>query len=108
MLEDNSYIRVLFIDHWRAVDTINHELLTCKLMTFDVPSNVARWIANFLILAALKPFRLMANCHFGCQLLKVLSKVLALDVCYTQLLFRILNYFLLVMFCASMLMMKLY
>ena len=48
MLEDNSYVRVLFIDYSRAFDTINHELLIRKLMTFDVPSNVVRWIANFL------------------------------------------------------------
>ena len=48
ILEDNSYVRVLFIDYSRAFDTINHELLIRKLMTFDVPSNVVRWIANFL------------------------------------------------------------
>jgi Reverse transcriptase (RNA-dependent DNA polymerase) len=47
--EDNSYVWVLFIDYLRAFDTIDHVLHIRKLMTFDVPSSVIRWIANFLI-----------------------------------------------------------
>jgi hypothetical protein len=47
-LEDNSYVRVLFMDYSRAFDTTNRELLIRKLRSFDMLSNVIRWIANSL------------------------------------------------------------
>jgi hypothetical protein len=49
MLENNSYVRCLFIDYSRAFDTINHELLIRKLITFGLHANVVKWIANFLM-----------------------------------------------------------
>jgi hypothetical protein len=48
VLENNSYVRCLFIDYSRAFDTINHELLIRKLITFGLHANVVKWIANFL------------------------------------------------------------
>jgi Reverse transcriptase (RNA-dependent DNA polymerase) len=59
MLEDNSYVRILFIDYLRTFYTINHELLSHKLMTFDMPPNVVRWIVNFLT------GHTQANCLIG-------------------------------------------
>ena len=48
MLEDNAYVRCLFIDYSRAFDTINHDLLIRKLISLELPSFVVRWVANFL------------------------------------------------------------
>jgi hypothetical protein len=42
MLENNSYVRCLFIDYSRAFDTINHELLIRKLITFGLHANVVK------------------------------------------------------------------
>jgi Reverse transcriptase (RNA-dependent DNA polymerase) len=43
-----SYVRCLFIDYSRAFDIINHELLIRKLLSLATPSEVVRWIVNFL------------------------------------------------------------
>jgi hypothetical protein len=48
MLEENSYVRCLFIDYSRAFDSINHELLIRKLLSLDLSPNVVRFVTNFL------------------------------------------------------------
>ena len=48
IMEDNLYVRRIFIDYLRAFDTINHEILIRKLMSFAIPSNVIKWIVRFL------------------------------------------------------------
>jgi ribonuclease P/MRP protein subunit RPP40 len=42
------YVRCIFIDYSRAFDTINHEILIRKLLTFAIPHSVIKWIVNFL------------------------------------------------------------
>ena len=50
LLEDNLYVRCrpIFIDYSHAFDTINHEILICKLMYVAIPPNVVKWIVSFL------------------------------------------------------------
>jgi Reverse transcriptase (RNA-dependent DNA polymerase) len=48
LLEDNLNVRCVFIDYSRTFDTINHEILIRKLMSFAIPPNVIKWIASFL------------------------------------------------------------
>jgi hypothetical protein len=42
------YVRCIFIDYSRAFDSINHEILIRKLMSFAIPHGVIKWIVNFL------------------------------------------------------------
>jgi hypothetical protein len=66
LLEDNMYVRCIFIDYSRAFDTINHEILIRKLMSFAIPHNVIKWIVNFLSGRTQAAFS-KGNFLLGCQ-----------------------------------------
>ena len=47
-LESSSYVRCIFIDYSKAVDTVNNAILFQKLQLLPIPPNVLLWIINFL------------------------------------------------------------
>ena len=47
-LENNRYVRCLFIDFSKAFDVIDHSILLCKLRDLDIPKQVYNWIISFL------------------------------------------------------------
>lgn len=42
-------IRILLLDYSKAFDLINHELLIEKLINFNIPDHLVRWMAAFLL-----------------------------------------------------------
>ena len=48
MLENNNYVRCVFIDFSRAFDTIDHLILIRKLTTLQVPIFIIKWLVSFL------------------------------------------------------------
>ena len=49
MLEDNDFIRCIFVDYSKAFDCVDHLLLFEKLLKLPVQSNVILWLMNFLL-----------------------------------------------------------
>ena len=44
-----SVVRVVLFDFKKAFDVIDHSILVEKLMTFDIPHSIIKWIVDFLI-----------------------------------------------------------
>ena len=44
-----SAIRVVLFDYRKAFDYIDHQLLTHKIYSLDIPRGVARWVVDFLV-----------------------------------------------------------
>ena len=44
----NNYVRIVNLDFSKAFDLIDHNILLNKLVDFEVPEILIRWIANFL------------------------------------------------------------
>ena len=45
--QDTS-VRILLLDYFKAFDLINHEILIGKLETIGIPPHLVRWMATFL------------------------------------------------------------
>lgn len=45
--EEQTYC--IFLDFWKAFDTISHPLLLNKPETLHIHSNVIRWVENYLL-----------------------------------------------------------
>ena len=48
MLENNSYIRCLFIDFSKAFDLVRHSILMSKISSLNIPPMALNWIIAFL------------------------------------------------------------
>ena len=48
MLENNNYVRCVFIDYSRAFDMIDHLILIRKLTALQVPIFIIKWLVSFL------------------------------------------------------------
>ena len=48
MLENNSYIRCLFIDFSKAFDVVRHSILLSKISSLNIPPMALNWIIAFL------------------------------------------------------------
>jgi len=48
MLENNSYIRCLFIDFSKAFDVVHHSILLSKISSLNIPPMALNWIIAFL------------------------------------------------------------
>ena len=46
---NRSAVRVVLFDFKKAFDLIDHSILVEKLMTFDIPHGIIKWIVDFLI-----------------------------------------------------------
>ena len=46
---NGSAVRVVLFDFKKAFDLIDHSILVEKLMTFDIPHSIIKWIVDFLI-----------------------------------------------------------
>ena len=46
---NGSVVRVVLFDFKKAFDLIDHSILVEKLMTFDIPNSIIKWIVDFLI-----------------------------------------------------------
>ena len=44
-----SAVRVVLFDYRKAFDYIDHQLLTHKIYSLDIPRGVARWVVDFLV-----------------------------------------------------------
>ena len=44
-----NFVRVLFLDYSKAFDLINHDILLNKMVGMEVPANLVRWMAAFLV-----------------------------------------------------------
>jgi len=48
MLENNSYIRCLFIDFSKAFDVVRHSIFLSKISSLNIPPMALNWIIAFL------------------------------------------------------------
>ena len=48
MLDDNDFVRCIFVDYSKAFDCVDHLLLFKKLLKLPLKSNVILWLMNFL------------------------------------------------------------
>jgi len=48
MLENNSYVRCLFIDFSKAFDVVRHSILLSKISSLNIPPMALNWIIAFL------------------------------------------------------------
>ena len=44
-----SAVRVVLFEYRKAFDCIDHQLLTHKIYSLDIPRGVARWVIDFLV-----------------------------------------------------------
>jgi len=49
MLEDNDFVRCIFVDYSKAFDCVHHLLLFERLLILPLKSNVILWLVNFLL-----------------------------------------------------------
>ena len=49
MLEDNDFVRCIFVDYSKAFDCVDHLLLFEKLLKLPLKSNAILWLMNFLL-----------------------------------------------------------
>ena len=47
-VDEGKSVRVVFVDFAKAFDHIDHNVLVAKLMDYDLPHTVIRWICSFL------------------------------------------------------------
>ena len=46
-VDEGKSVRVVFVDFAKAFDHIDHNVLMAKLMDYDLPHTVIRWICSF-------------------------------------------------------------
>ena len=45
----NTYVRIVMLDFSKAFDLINHHILLDKLISYNIPEHIVRWLAAFLL-----------------------------------------------------------
>ena len=49
MLDDGDPVDDVYLDFWKAFDSVPHQRLLCKLKAYGINGQITKWIRNFLV-----------------------------------------------------------